>query len=330
MFKVPMLEVPENNLLHQPLALPKSAGWSAMKHAKSVVVGFACLTLSLLAVGIKPAQAELITGLTTTNQLLSFDSASPNTIQSSVSISGLLGGDTLLGLDYRPANGALYGFGSGSRLYTINATTGVASLASTLSTPATGTSFGVDFNPVPDRLRLISDNDQNFRINVDTGAVTVDGTLAYAAGDASAGANPNIVGSAYTNNFAGATTTTLYNIDSNLDRLVIQNPPNNGVLNTVGNLGFDTGDQVGFDISGSTGAAYASLTGQGASSSGFFTINLATGQATQVGMFGNGVVLRDISVSPVPEPSTYAMMALGVAAMALISRKRKKGENLTV
>ena len=35
-------------------------------------------------------------------------------------ITGLLGGETILGIDFRPATGALYGLGSTSRLYTID------------------------------------------------------------------------------------------------------------------------------------------------------------------------------------------------------------------
>jgi hypothetical protein len=46
-----------------------------------------------------------------------------------------------------------------------------------------------------------------------------------------------VTGAAYTNNDLDvATGTTLYDIDSNLDLLVIQNPPNDGDLNIVGAL----------------------------------------------------------------------------------------------
>ena len=87
------------------------------------------------------------------------------------------------------------------------------------------------------------------RLNPNNGALAAtDGTLTYATGDPNAAANPNVVGSAYTNSFNGATTTTLYGIDSALDILVTQNPPNAGTLNTVGALGFNTSDAVGFDI----------------------------------------------------------------------------------
>ena len=51
-----------------------------------------------------------------------------------------------------------------------------------------------------------------------------------------AGCSPNVTASAYTNNFAGATTTTLYGIDTNLDILVTQGN-NTGTLGTIGPLG---------------------------------------------------------------------------------------------
>src|SRR5262249_11223427 len=158
-------------------------------------------------------------------------------------------------------------------------------VGTTQFTPAlNGTSFGFDFNPVPDRIRLVSDTDQNLRLNPNDGTVAAtDTNLAFAAGDANAAANPNIVGSAYTNNFSAASSTTLYGIDSNLDVLVMQgsvggapNSPNGGQLTTVGALGVNTTDQVGFDIVGPTGLALASLTPMGGTTSSLYSINLQT------------------------------------------------------
>ena len=79
---------------------------------------------------------------------------------------------------------------------------------------------------------MTSDTEQNIRLNPNDGSLVTpaDTNLSYATGDAHFGANPNVVGSAYTNNFAGATATTLYDIDSNLDILVYQDPPNAGLL----------------------------------------------------------------------------------------------------
>ncbi|HSH39749.1 MAG TPA: DUF4394 domain-containing protein [Chthoniobacterales bacterium] len=230
------------------------------------------------------AQAEPITVLTsgTPQRLLTIDSASPSTTSDdSVRITGLAAGETLLGIDYRPATGTLYGLGSTSRIYSINADTGVATaVGSGGAFTLNGTRFAFDFNPVPDRIRITSDADQNLRVNPNDGTATVDGPIAYAATDANNGKNPSAVGGAYTNNFAGAGATTLYDIDSTQDVLVIQNPPNSGTLNTVGPLGVNTTDDVGFDISGRTGVAFAALEVT-AGIAELFTINLLSGQATR-------------------------------------------------
>src|SRR4030095_10192787 len=126
---------------------------------------------------------------------------------------------------------------------------------------------------------------QDLRLNPDTGAVAaVHGTLAFAAGDPNATQNPNVVASAYANNLAGVTTTTLYNIDSNLDALLIQNPPNNGTLTTVGSLGVEATEFAGFEIVGCDAIGFAALTLSGESASKFFRIDLTTGRAVLVGV----------------------------------------------
>src|SRR5262249_5720877 len=106
--------------------------------------------------------------------------------------------------------------------------------------------------------------------------------------------NPNVVGSSYTNSFAGANATTLYAIDSNTDQLFTQVPAA-GTLTLVGNLGVDTTGQVGFDISPVNNQAFASLTPSGATSSRLYSINLATGAATLIGTIGRGTTLRALA-----------------------------------
>lgn len=239
------------------------------------------LTAAVMAFAIS-AQAEPITVLTSGNRLLTVDSATPSTTsEDPVTVTGLASGETLLAIDYRPATGTLYGLGSTSRIYSINAQTGRATAVGAAGAfTLNGTSFGFDFNPTVDRIRITSDTDQNLRVNPNDGTLAAtDGTLAYAAGDPNNGDNPNIVGVAYTNSFAGAGATTLYDIDSAQDVLAIQNPPNNGTLVTVGPLGVDTTDRVGFDISGTTGVAYASLT-NATGVTQLYTINLLSGTAT--------------------------------------------------
>jgi len=264
-------------------------------------------------------QAEPLVAYTTSNRLLTFDSSTPGTIATNVAITGLATGESLRGIDYRPADRLLYGLSDQNRIYTLNPLTGTASLVSILSVSLSFPSgnFGVDFNPTVDRLRVVGSDDQNLRINVDTGATTVDVPINPAGN--------SVVGSAYTNNFAGASTTTLYAIDPVTDALYIQNPPNNGTLNLVGNLGVDTSGLVGFDISG-TGVAFSVLTPNGGVSS-LYSINLATGAATLIGQIGTGFNIDGLAAQPgaaVPEPTTMFLLATGLAGIATRMRKRRK------
>jgi hypothetical protein len=275
--------------------------------------------------GALSVSAATIVGLTTANQLITFDSATPGTASLPVAITGLQAGESVLGIDFRPATGALYGLGSTSRLYQINPATGVATQVGSAGAFAlSGTSFGFDFNPVVDRIRVVSDADQNLRLNPNDGTLTATDTiLAFAGADANSGANPLVVAAAYFNNVAGAATTTLYGIDAALDILATQNPPNNGTLNTVGPLGVNTTSLVGFDIESGTNLAFASLTAAGAAVSQLYTLNLATGAATLVGTIGGGVTIADISatLTPVPEPAAWGTLAGGLVLLYLRRRR---------
>lgn len=298
--------------------------------------------LLMLAVASGPvasAHAEAIVALTATGQLISFDSATPGTLTSTVAVSGLIAGDTLVGIDVRPANKTLYGFavsGGGAaptvgKVYSINAATGAATLAATLAadpadmtapTPyqsVTGTFFGVDFNPVADRLRVVSDSGMNLRINVATGLTQLDGAIAYAAADANAGTPAQIFASAYTNSVAGAATTTLYNLDGSIGTLVTQAPPNDGILNTVALTSLAVTSDAAFDISGATGTGFVVLDGITLG-----TISLTTGDVTELGLIGTIGAIADIAVLPaVPEPSTL-LLAATTAALAILPQRRRR------
>ena len=243
-------------------------------------------------------------------------------------------GETLLAIDFRPATGQLYGIGSTSRLYTINTATNQATqVGSAGAFTLSGTAFDIDFNPTVDRIRVTSNTGQNLRLNPNDGTLAATDTpLQYdnttADGDpidANAGATPRIVGAAYTNNFNGALTTTLNDIDSNLDLLATQNPPNGGTLNTVGPLGFNTSDLVGFDILtvGSINMAFALLTPPTGGMGQFFIINLSRGAATLVGTVGGTLPIGDIAAAvTVPEPA--AMLLIGAGLLAA-GRRRRRG-----
>ncbi|MGC2236749.1 MAG: DUF4394 domain-containing protein [Pyrinomonadaceae bacterium] len=237
--------------------------------------------------------------VTTSNNLIRFNTSRPNTLLGApTAITGLQTGENILGIDFRPATGQLYALGSTSRLYTINIFTGAASAVGAAGAfTLNGTAFGFDFNPVPDRIRVVSDTDQNLRLNPNDGTITgTDTTLQYAAGDPNNAQNPNITAAGYTNSFAGATATTLYDIDTNLDILATQNPPNNGTLNTVGSLGVNVSAVNGFDITTGSNSALAALQVQGVTNSGLYSINLTTGAASIIGPIGGGQAISAFAV----------------------------------
>ncbi|MGH9944685.1 MAG: DUF4394 domain-containing protein [Pyrinomonadaceae bacterium] len=291
-----------------------------MRRILTALLAGVCLTFC----AADRARAEGIIALTNQGTIVSFDSGTPNVINGNVGVTGLLGGDTLLGIDRRPQNGLVYGVGTSGRIYTINTSTGAATLVATSSIPPVGTSFGVDFNPVANRLRVISNTGQNLRINVEDGVAINDGALNYNGTPA-----VNVTNAAYTNNFPGGSSTSLLDIDTNINTLVLQNPPNNGSLVTIGHLGVDPTAVGGFDISGVTGFAYAALQINTATFSQLFRINLSTGAATLIGTIGDGsFIVTGIAVpvgtSPVPEPMTLILFATGLAGVAAKVRRRRR------
>jgi hypothetical protein len=238
---------------------------------------------AVAALAPMPLAAETAYALDARCLLLKFDTNSPGFIESTQVIRGLAPGETILGIDFRPANGMLYGLGSTSRLYTIDVATGMARpVAPQPFTPALeGTEFGFDFNPTVDRIRIVSNTGQNLRAHPDTGAIAaVDLPLKIASG-----APPSVVGAAYTNSVAGATTTTLYTIDSETRALQTQVPPNDGQQNVTGMLNIDMSNLAGFDISPTTGMAYVASRVRATNASVLYQVNLMSGASLLLGIF---------------------------------------------
>lgn len=264
-------------------------------------------------VGAGTAQAELAWGVSANQTLVSFDTDASNALLSGMAITGLISNEQVRGIDFRPADGGLYALGSFSNLYRIDTSTGAATrVGNGAGLSLSGSSFGFDFNPVIDRIRVVSDTGVNYVFNPDTGTAVQVTNLFYAGGDPNSGMTPNVTSSAYTNSFAGTTTTQLYGIDTGLDILVRQ-ANSAGTLDTVGALGADISDAVGFDISGATGAAFAVTSGDGTRSL-LWTIDLDTGAASLVGEIGGGATLTSFAV--VPAPGAGALIALGGLAAA--------------
>jgi len=239
-------------------------------------------------------------GLTSDQRLIIFDEDDPDDARTIGYISGLAPDTSLVGIDFRVQDGKLYGVGNMGGVYTID-NRGFATLVNTLTVALNGTSFGVDFNPAADRLRIISDTGQNLRHNVNAGGVTIaDGTLNYTAGTPATGST----GAAYTNNDLDTTTgTTLFDLDSTLDQIALQSPPNNGSLVAMGSMTADAAPAVGFDIYSTVRngvtvdlEAFASLTSAVDGRVGLYEINLLTGKATTRGTFRSQDQVIDIAI----------------------------------
>jgi hypothetical protein len=242
-------------------------------------------TLKTLALAGAVAASTLLTsaahadgriiGLVDGKTIVTIDPASKK-VTSTVNISGA---GPVLGIDVRPADGMLYGVTSDGNIVTIDVASGKATMKSKLSEPWTrSAAVTFDFNPVADRLRLMSAEGVSWRINVDDGKVIVDGSHKYK--DAMAGKTPRVVAGAYTNSFKDTKATALYNIDAATNSLVLQAPPNDGVLGTVGALGITINGPVAFNIvSSGPDQNEAWLVMGGA----LYSVDLKTGKATMAG-----------------------------------------------
>lgn len=240
------------------------------------------LTSALLAATPIPAAEPVpLAALTGDDRLLVFSSDDPASARE-VRLRGIP--DPLCGIDFRPATGKLYGVTYASEVYVIDPESGRADLASTLIRPFDGRKeSSVDFTPMADRLRLMTHDGQNLRVHADIGATAIDGPLRYAAGDPSFGARPEIAATAYTHNLPETSVTEMYDLDSGLDLLVKQDPPNEGILTTVGPLGIDLPKRAGFEITTDASGGHRAFAAFRAM---LYAVDLSTGGATPVGTIG--------------------------------------------
>ncbi len=265
------------------------------------------LTMRGLAVWA-PSLSGIALNATGTN-LMRFRLDTPSAV-TTVIVTGIVAGETLVGIDGRPATGQLYGLGIDAAadtgtLYLLDPQTGAAAvigLAGQVAFPATdlpaaSAGYGIDFNPMVDRIRVVTGTGLNFRINPNNGAPIGPDTPINGLPIGSTG----VTAAAYSNNYAGAAATTLYTLDPTSDRLFIQNPANNGTQAngravTLNGSPLDMSAANGFDIppgasvttsnTPATGNAYAALTVGGTTR--IYRINLANGAATALGALGTG------------------------------------------
>ncbi len=248
---------------------------------------------NVAAVGLADAGRSLVT----------FSTASTR-FRGTRTVTGLAGDTRLVGIDHRVQDGKLYGVGNAGGVYTVD-DRGAATKVLQLTVALAGTAFGVDFNPAANALRIVSDTGQNLRQPFATaGAATVaDTPLTNPAVAPATGTVPatGVTGAAYTNNDLDAgSATTLFDLDTALDRVALQSPANAGTLAPTGGLGVDATLDAGFDIYSELDGGRAventafAVLGVGGRT-GLYAIDLLAGQADRIGSFDRPVT--DVAVT---------------------------------
>jgi hypothetical protein len=298
---------------------------SVMKQLAKIALCI-CATLA----SAQTASAAVAWALTNDNRLTRFNTATPLVEQGVAPISGRPDNEDLIGIDFRPSTFQLYGIGEFGTIYVIDHNTGAATVAGTMiadpadpTDPFTGlrgTRFGMDFDPVADRLRITSSSRQNLSVDVTTGRVVTDADLS-----STTGGSPIVVGLAYDNNFAGATSTTLYGIDSLSDfrpLVRFQGSPSDGVVTPITNIFIFASitNFVGFDIKNEAAGPIVYTILQADQTSALYGIDLQAGIAFRAGTVGGGDIFDGFAME-IPEPA--GMSGLTIGGLALIIRRRR-------
>lgn len=250
-----------------------------------------------------------------------FQSATPGTV-TATGLGAVAGGETMVGLAWRPQTGQLYGLGvnataNTATLYIVDPQSGAVSMVGAaggiaytkavgggaVDLPAANAGWGIDFNPTVDRLRVVASGGLNARVNPVNGTPT--------DGDPAGGTNPDgahtmlppgstgVTSVSYTNAFTQPLTggvATMYVLEPTANQLLIQNPPNAGVLTaartvTLGGTPLDFGTVTGLDIPGEVTVATSAVAAAGSGVAvlnvsgfdGLYALDLTTGAATLVG-----------------------------------------------
>jgi hypothetical protein len=209
--------------------------------------------LGVIGMAIAPGDGvSTVFGLTDVPELVTFDGTAPGRINSSVPITGVAQGSSLLAMDVTPT-GELVALSDASVVYTIDPATGAAAaVGAAFEPPLSDPGFGFDVDPVTDQIRIDVATGQNLSADPTTGAAVVHDDLAFAGTDANAGAAPRVVAAAYN------PAADLYVIDAATGSLARQAPVDRGVLTTIGQLDVAVTDGASFDIAASGEALLAS------------------------------------------------------------------------
>jgi hypothetical protein len=280
-------------------------------HARPLIAALAVAGSLLSAAPALAGEAAVGVEAGSSPDLVRFDTDAPGTLVARVPISGLISGESITGIDVRPATGELWALTSSDQLVKIDVETGQTQQ---LGVPnglfEAGSDAGFDFDPVSGTLRVIAAADQIVDVNPSTFVPTSAGTLDPASA--------NVVATAYT---AGGT---LFGIDTS-DSSLVQIASTGGLTN-VGPFGGVDVEGGGFDVIGALDVAFAALHSTAASS--LYAVNFESGQLSGVGAIA-GERLGSFAMLPAGAartsvPSTEAGEANGAVTVTV----ERSGESL--
>jgi hypothetical protein len=263
------------------------------------------------------------------DRIIRFDSANPLGTVQLVGFAGAAGANKgLSGMDFHP-NGTLYavsGFGTGfttangSELFTINQTTGAATLVGNLGLGTANAVADMSFNPVTNQMQVVTNvtgvGAQLHTVNLATGAATLVGAITgLPAGNLEIGLATNSAGQNFIHNIA----------DDRMYTLA-------GTVATpmATTIGIDTNFSQGMTMnwSGANEWFLGSISSVPAFASQVRLMNNATGGTTSILATwpnnGGGALPQyetgDLAINPIPEPATLGLLA----AVGLLGLRRRR------
>ncbi|WP_029920842.1 DUF4394 domain-containing protein [Nevskia soli] len=242
--------------------------------------------------------------LTSSGSIVQFKTNKPGTVNSTVPITGLSTGQSVVQISYQPSTGVLWCITNDGFLCTLDPVGGTATIVNTTSGLPFTQQLGnrnntvrlinplMSFDPVSGDVRVIS-TQYNLLVNITSGLIDNNGSqVVYDSQDVNDKKTPQLGGIAYTNPVVGAGQTTLYALDiatTSLVRIGDKNTSNAGSANggdlrTIGTLNSSLSTNTGFAISPDNGDAYAVLQSGGPAT--LYTVDLDTGALTSLGQVG--------------------------------------------
>lgn len=217
------------------------------------------------------------------NELVTFDAATPATVTSIGTVTGLGTEESIVGLDFRPADGNLHAVTTSGDMLIIDPATAIGTPIQSIvgdGTALVADRYGVDFNPAANALRVIGSDGLNLRVPTTALVAPAPATPVNTLVDGRMGVVQGVTAAAYTNPFQGEgnSGTDLFVIDASGQ--FYRQDANGGSLTPIGDglvEGVTAASAYAIAQVGSENEHYALLTV--GSSVGLYTIDPVAGTA---------------------------------------------------